>query len=87
MTTNTDEIESALEASDAVETVNVDCDDGDVYSLTVFLADCVDTTAPLTDVLEEYELRIWYANFDWHTVTHVPADAATYPTIGGGVGQ
>ena len=84
-TTDTDEIERAVASVDGVETTDLAVRSDGTFKLTVWMD--ADTTAPLIDVLDAHNLRIWDVTFEWGTVTLVPAWAMAYPKLDGGEPQ
>lgn len=71
-TTDTEEIKAALEACDAVRTVARSDDyDQDIgtWQFQVWIEYGTETTEPLEEILAEYDLRIWNADFRSPEVT------------------
>jgi len=79
--THTDEIESALDACDEVRTITPNDsygDDGGNWLVEAWLEYGTETTEPLEDVLEKFDLRIWNADFEYSKVTLAPREGFSY---------
>lgn len=79
--TQTDEIETALEACDAVEHVRRNDEygpDGGNWQYELTFTYGTETTEPVEELLAEYDLRIWSANFSTDTVILAPRDGFSY---------
>lgn len=79
--TQTDDIEAALEACEGVKTVHGLADDP--LRIEVFVEDDTSMPSAVTDVLAEYDLRIWLVNFHWRSFTLVRASNIDYTERGG----
>ncbi len=79
--THTDEIESALDACDAVRTTSPsDAWDDDIsnWVLQAFIEYGTETTEPLEDVFETYNLQIWNADFETPLITLARREGFSY---------